>query len=61
MQAAALTCPPVSPASRESATLETTLYELVEAVSEEAHPTEDWLVAEIVLHLLDTGNARFTR
>lgn len=39
-----------------STTVETTtLGELIQAISEEVRPKDDGLVAEIVLHLLDTG------
>lgn len=39
--------------------IETTLYELIEAVEEEVQPGEDRLIEEAVLHLLDTGQAKF--
>ena len=42
-------------------TIETTLYELIEAVSDEVKSGEDELVAESVLHLLDTGQVKFIR
>jgi len=42
-------------------TIETTLYELIEAVSDEVKSGEDELVAESMLHLLDTGQAKFIR
>lgn len=44
-----------------SATLRTTLYELIEAISEEVQLGEDWLVSEVVLDLLDTSHIRFPR
>lgn len=42
-------------------TIETTLYELIGAIDEEVEPGEEWLVAQTVLHLLDTGQAKFLR
>ena len=39
--------------------IETTLYELIEAVEEEVQPEEDGLIAETVLRLLDTGQVKF--
>jgi hypothetical protein len=40
-------------------TIKTSLYELIEAISEEVKPGEDELVAETVLHLFETGQAKF--
>ena len=40
-------------------TIKSNLYELIEAVGEEVEPGEDQLVAEVVLHLLDTGQVSF--
>lgn len=40
-------------------TIKTTLYDLIEAIDEEMDPGEEWLVSRSVLHLLDTGKARF--
>jgi hypothetical protein len=37
----------------------TTLYDLIEAISEELYPGEDKLVAEIVVHLFESGQVRF--
>jgi hypothetical protein len=39
--------------------IETTLFDLVEAINEEVGPEEDHLVSEIVLDLLDRGRIRF--
>jgi hypothetical protein len=36
-----------------------TLYDLIEAISEELYPGEDKLVAEIVVHLFESGQVRF--
>ena len=41
--------------------IETTLYELIEAVGEEVQPGEDRLIAETVSHLLDTDHVKFLR
>ena len=38
----------------------TTLYHLIEAVSEEVNPGEEGLVADVVLHLFTTGRAKFS-
>ena len=47
------------PAHPGLTTMKTTVYELIEAVSEEVQPGEDWLVAGTVLHLFETGKPRF--
>ena len=47
------------PAQPELATIPTTLGELIEAIEEEVEPEEEDLLAEIVLHLLETGRIRF--
>ena len=36
----------------------TTLYGLIDAISEEVQPGEDGLVAEVVFHLLETGQIK---
>ena len=47
------------PNHQESCAVHTfTLEELIKAVSEEVEPGEDQLVAEVVLHLLDTGRIK---
>jgi hypothetical protein len=46
-------------AEPEVTAIETTLYDLVEAINEEVGPEEDHLVSEIVLDLLDRGRIRF--
>jgi hypothetical protein len=40
-------------------TTETTLYELIEAITEELDPAEDRLVPKILLHLVLSGQIRF--
>jgi hypothetical protein len=35
-----------------------TLYELVEAISDELQPGEDGLVTQVVMHMLATGNIK---
>ena len=37
----------------------TTLFDLIEAISEELYPGEDKRVAEIVMHLFDIGQIKF--
>ena len=37
----------------------TTLYDLVEAIAAEVGPNEDHLVAEAVMHLINSSRARF--
>ena len=39
-------------------TIQTTLYELIEAIGEELEPEEDWLVTAIVLDMLSHGQIR---
>ena len=43
----------------ELLTIETNLYELIEAIHDEVEHEEDWMVPEIVLDLIDTGKIRF--
>lgn len=38
---------------------QTSLYDLIEAVSDELEPGEDKLVPEAIQHLFDSGQARF--
>ena len=59
MQGMAQTSLVVDPERSGLSIVKTTLYELIEAISEEAHPGEDRLVAETVLDLLDKGKIRF--
>lgn len=40
-------------------TITSNLYELIATIGEEVEPDEDILVAEVVLHLLDTGQVIF--
>lgn len=47
------------PAQPELATITTTLVQLIEAINEEVEPEEDHLVAEVMLHLLESGRIRF--
>ena len=42
-----------------SLTIETTLYELIEAINEQVQPGEDRLVIEAVLDLIETGQITF--
>lgn len=36
----------------------TTLYDLIEAISDEVQPGEESLLADVVLHLLDSGKIK---
>ncbi len=45
-------CPPFH-------TITTTLYELVEAISEELEPGEDWMISAALVDLTKTGRIRF--
>jgi hypothetical protein len=47
------------PAQPERVTIMSTLGDLIEAIEEEVEPQEDHLVAEVVLHLLETRRIRF--
>ena len=49
----------LEPAQPELATIKTTLGELIGAINEEVEPEEDHLVAEAVLHMLETGRIKF--
>jgi hypothetical protein len=42
----------------ETMIIKTTLYELIEAISEEVEPAEDQLVTDVVLDLFDSGRIR---
>jgi hypothetical protein len=59
MQAMAQTFQIVEQAHPGLTTAKTTLYQLIEAISEEVKPGEDWLVVETVLDLIDTGQIVF--
>ena len=39
-------------------TIQTTLYDLIEAVNETVFPVNDRLVAEVVVDILESGHAR---
>ncbi|MGD9041597.1 MAG: hypothetical protein PVH82_18290 [Desulfobacteraceae bacterium] len=49
----------LEPTEPDLAIIATTLGELIKAISEEVGPQEDHLVAEVVLHLLETGRIKF--
>ena len=40
-------------------TVETNLFELIDAIHEELNPEEDWIATSIILDLIDTGKMRF--
>jgi hypothetical protein len=52
------TTPPSEQDQPDPAPIVTTLRELIEAINEEVEPEEDYLVAEAVSHLLETGRIR---
>jgi hypothetical protein len=45
--------------STEPTRMTTTLYDLVEALSTEVEPEDDYLVTAAVMHLINAGQARF--
>lgn len=49
----------VEQAYPESTIIRTTLYELIEAISEEVEKGEEELIPKIVSHVLDSGKVRF--
>jgi hypothetical protein len=59
MEAVTQTFHSIEPKYPAITTIETTLYELIEAVSDEVKSGEDDLVALTMLHLLDTGHIKF--
>lgn len=58
MQASTHARPSGRPQDRASS-IQTTLYELVEAIGEEIGMGEERLIAKTVLHLLATGKVKF--
>ena len=50
------TVPATSP---EPTRITTTLYDLVDALSAEVDPQDDYLVTAAVVHLINSGRARF--
>lgn len=44
----------------ELSIIETTLYDLIEAIHDEVEPEQDLMVTEIVLDLIDTCKIRFS-
>lgn len=38
---------------------QTCLFDLIAALQEEVYPSEDWIVADIILHLFETGQIKF--
>jgi hypothetical protein len=55
---------PKDPGRRQSthpqgATIQTTLYDLVGAISEKIPPEKDFMISGIVTHLLTKGKAKF--
>lgn len=58
MQPMAQAFPSTKQADPELSINETTLYELIHAISEEVQPGEDGLLAEVVLDLLETDQIK---
>ena len=44
---------------QEATSIRTTLYDLSETICEEVPPEEDWVVSQVVLHLLKIGQIKF--
>jgi len=59
MEAVAQSFCAAEPEHSGSTTIETTLYELIEAINEQVQPGEDRLVVEAVLDLIETGRITF--
>jgi len=59
MHAVATNPTPVPTTSSTPVRITTTLYDLVEAVNMEVSPAEDRLVTAAVMHLINSGRARF--
>ena len=59
MHAVATNPAPVPTTSSTPVRITTTLYDLVEAVNTEVSPAEDRLVTAAVMHLINSGRARF--
>lgn len=49
---------PIEQTHPELSATKATLYELIDAISGEVQPGEDQIVAEVVLHLFETGQAK---
>jgi hypothetical protein len=52
---------PMSLTTTAPATIQTTLYDLIAAIDAEVEPGEEELVTAAVIHLLNSGRARFAR
>ena len=50
---------PMSNDTQPPATIETTLYDLIEAISAEVNPNEEDLVVATIVHLLASGKVKF--
>jgi predicted HTH domain antitoxin len=59
MQAKALKLPIRASNNPRSTCVKATLYELIDAISDEVQPAEDRLVAEVVIDLFETGKIKF--
>ncbi len=38
---------------------QTSLLDLILALQEEVHPSEDWIVTDIILHMFEIGQVKF--
>ena len=51
--------PGVTSRDLKTTSIETTLYDLIEAISEEIKTGEDHLIAQTVFHLINSGRLKF--
>jgi hypothetical protein len=47
--------------SPKQTAIKTTLYELIGAINEEIPPEDDWLVTDVVLHLLNNPSVKLLK
>ena len=59
MQALATNLATVPVTASTPSSITTTLYDLIEAINTEVGPDEDHLVTAAVMHLINSGRARF--
>ena len=60
MHSSAQSFPTQAPAGAAPTAIETTLYELIAAISAEVGSEEDDLIVATVVHLVNSGQVRFT-
>lgn len=61
MKTLTYTFPRVGSPSPQSATIQTTLYDLIDAIAAEVRPDEEALVTAAAVHLLRSCQAKLTR